>query len=205
MIRSVMFDFGGVLTTSPFAAFERYEREQGLPIGSIRRLNAINPDANAWARLERSELTFDAFCQEFEAEARAAGLLLDARAALGVLEGELRPEMVEAVRTCAGRFRTACLTNNFRIDDAPRPEVAEVLGLFDVVLESRELGIRKPDPRFYTLACERLDVHPTQVVYLDDLGVNLKPARELGMTTIKVADPSDALAELYRVIGRPSD
>ena len=203
VIRSVMFDFGGVLTSSPFVAFERYERDQGLPVGAIRRLNATNPDTNAWARLERSELTFEEFCEVFEAEATAAGLHVDASAALGVLGGDLRPAMVEAVRDCAHRFRTACLTNNFRVTAEPRPDVAAVLGLFDLVLESRKLGIRKPDPRFYLVACERLAVEPTEVVYLDDLGINLKPARALGMTTIKVVDPDEALVELYRVIGPP--
>ncbi len=202
MIRSVMFDFGGVVTASPFEWFERYERDQGLPPGSIRRLNATDPDANAWARLERSELTFDEFCDAFEAEAAAAGLALDARELMSGLEGALRPQMVDVVRDCARRFKTACLTNNFVADDAlARPESADVLALFDLVLQSRELGIRKPDPRFYELACERLDVEPAEVVYLDDLGVNLKPARALGMTTIKVVEAGRAIAELYAAIG----
>lgn len=206
MIRSVMFDFGGVLTTSPFEWFERYEREQGLPPGTIRRLNATDPEANAWARLERNEIDFAQFCEEFEAEARRAGHTLDGRAATAGLYGALRPEMVAVVRDCARRFLTACLTNNFhaaRIDAAElqRADVAEVLALFDLVVESRAVGIRKPDPRFYLLACERLGVAPSEVVYLDDLGINLKPARQLGMTTIKVAEPARAIAELYATIG----
>lgn len=204
MIRSVMFDFGGVLTTSPFVWFEDFERQEGLPAGTIRRLNSVDPDTNAWARLERSEITFEQFCDEFEAEARAAGFSLDARAAMAGLFGALRPEMVDVLRDCTGRFKTACLTNNFKAFDAPnRGDVAEVLGLFDLVLESRELGIRKPDPQIYLLACERLGVEPSEVVYLDDLGINLKPARKLGMTTIKVADPHRAIAELYAAIGPP--
>ena len=201
-IRSVMFDFGGVVTASPFEWFGHYEREHGLPPGSIRRLNATDPDTNAWARLERSELTFDEFCDAFEAEAAATGLTVDARELMSGLEGAVRPQMVEVVRDCARRFKTACLTNNFAVVEMPtRPEAAEVLALFDVVLESRELGIRKPDPRFYVLACERLEVEPDEVVYLDDLGINLKPARDLGMTTIKVVDPGQAIAELYAAVG----
>jgi len=202
VIRSVMFDFGGVITASPFEWFDRYEREHGLPPGSIRRLNATDPEANAWARLERSEVTFDEFCDAFEAEAAAAGLRVDARELMSGLEGAVRPAMVEVVRDCSRRFRTACLTNNFAAVELPaRAETADVLALFDVVLESRELGIRKPDPRFYELACQRLAVAPDEVVYLDDLGVNLKPARALGMTTIKVVDPGQAIAELYAAIG----
>ena len=205
VIRSVMFDFGGVITSSPFDWFERYERDQGLPPGCIRQLNATNPDTNAWARLERSEITFDQFCDEFEAEAAAAGFSLDARVAMAGLRGQLRPEMVEVVRDCSHRFKTACLTNNFQgFHAAQREDIAEVLSLFHLVLESRELGIRKPDPRIYRMACERLGVEPSEVVFLDDLGVNLKPARALGMTTIKVVDPGQAIDELYATVGRPT-
>ena len=204
MIRSVMFDFGGVVTSSPFDWFERYERAQGLPPGCIRRLNATNPDTNAWARLERSEITFDQFCDEFQAEAAAAGFALDAREAMAGLSGDLRPEMVDVVGDCSRRFKTACLTNNFQgFGAAQRDDIAEVLGLFHLVLESRELGIRKPDPRIYRIACQRLGVEPTEVVFLDDLGVNLKPARALGMTTIKVVDPRQAIDELYATVGPP--
>jgi putative hydrolase of the HAD superfamily len=204
MIRSVMFDFGGVLTSSPFEWFARYERLHGLPPGCIRALNATNPDTNAWARLERSEISFDEFCHEFEAEAAAAGFSVDARAAMSGLSGTLRPEMVEVVRDCARRFSTACLTNNFvGSGAADREHIAEVLDLFDLVLESSQLGIRKPDPRMYLIACERLGVDPSEVVYLDDLGVNLKPARQLGMTTIKVVDPQRAIDDLYAAVGAP--
>jgi putative hydrolase of the HAD superfamily len=197
-----MFDFGGVITTSPFDWFSRYEHEHGLPSGCIRQLNAQNADANAWSRLERNEIDFDHFCLEFEAEARAAGFTLDARAAMAGLRGSLRPEMVDVVRACSIRFKTACLTNNFYAGDTSRPSgFKDVLALFDLVLQSRELGIRKPDPGFYLTACERLGVTPDEVVYLDDLGVNLKPARQLGMITIKVGDPITAIAELRAVIG----
>lgn len=199
-----MFDFGGVVTSSPFDWFERYEREHGLPPGCIRGLNATDPETNAWARLERSEITFDQFCDEFEAEAAAAGFSLDARAAMAGLHGELRPDMVEVVRDCSRRFKTACITNNFQgFGAAQREAITEVLGLFHLVLESRQLGIRKPDPRIYRMACTRLGVEPSEVVYLDDLGVNLKPARALGMTTIKVVDPGQAIEELYAAVGPP--
>ena len=202
MIRSVMFDFGGVITSSPFDAFGRYERQAGLPDGFIRSLNATDPDTNAWAQLERGDVSFDRFCELYEAEARARGHRIDARQVMAGLGGEVRPQMAEAVRFCAARFKTACLTNNFATFDLPeRPQVTEVFALFDVVLESRKLGIRKPDPRFYAMACETLAVEPAEVVYLDDLGINLKPARQMGMHTIKVVDPLDALTELYSVVG----
>jgi putative hydrolase of the HAD superfamily len=202
VIRSVMFDFGGVLTSSPFEAFGRYEEEQGLPSGILRTINATDPDSNAWARFERGQLDVDGFALAFEAEASALGHRVDSRAVLSLLRGELRPAMVEAVRRCGQRFATACLTNNFSTDDLPTPpEVQDVYDLFDLVVESKAVGIRKPEPRFYQLACQALDVQPTEVIYLDDLGINLKPARAMGMHTIKVTDPALALSELSLLTG----
>ncbi len=205
-IKAVLWDFGGVILSSPFEAFARYEREKGLPKDFIRTINATNPDTNAWAKFERSEVTFDAFCDLFEEEARAAGHALSAREVMPLLAGEIRPEMVEALRRCGERFKTACLTNNVvGFNDFPERARAsgrdEVLSLFDAVIESSKVGYRKPDPRFYELACETLDVAPTEAVFLDDLGVNLKPAKALGMQTIKVGEPSLALAELESIVG----
>jgi putative hydrolase of the HAD superfamily len=205
MIKAVIFDFGGVILTSPFETFARYERANGLPEGFIRRLNATNPDANAWARLERGEVDVAGFAELFEAEARAAGQAVDGAAVLGLLVGELRPEMVEALRRCHDRLRTALLTNNFvaadGAADGPRGPLAEVLDHFDVVVESSRAGVRKPDPAIYEMVCAELSVEPAEAVFLDDLGVNLKPARAMGMTTIKVTDPAEAIGELERVVG----
>jgi len=199
----VLFDFGGVITDSPFDAFGRYERQHGLPSGFIRAVNATNHLDNAWARLERNELGFEAFCDAFEAEARRAGGHLDARELFAMFTGELRPEMVEAVRRCNEHFKTGLLTNNFvtPLSQSRFSVLGEVLAMFDAVVESSVVGVRKPDERFYVLACDALDVAPAQAVFLDDLGVNLKPARALGMRTIKVTDTSGALAELESLLG----
>ncbi len=205
-VRAVLWDFGGVILSSPFEAFARYEREHGLPVGLLRRVNATNADDNAWARLERGEIDQEEFHACFEGEAAALGYAVDGQAVLGLIDGEIRPEMVAALRTVSGRYKTACLTNNFLRegqDGTPSREIAEVMGLFDEVFESSRLGIRKPDPRFYTLACEQLGVTCEEAVFLDDLGVNLKPARALGIRTIKVVDPDKALAELEAVLGHP--
>jgi len=202
VIRSVMFDFGGVITSSPFEAFARYERETGLPPGFIRLVNSTDPDANAWSHLERGRLDVDGFAAAFEEEALRLGHRVDGREVLGMLSGDIRPAMVEAVRRCAERFETACVTNNFSLGDVPTPpEVEAIFDLFDVVVESRVVGVRKPEPRFYHLACEAVGVDPSEVVYLDDLGINLKPARAMGMHTIKVTDPDVALAELSAATG----
>ena len=202
-LRAVMFDFGGVISTSPFEAFAHLEVERGLPAGFIRAVNATNPDDNAWARLERSEIGLDAFAEMWAEEAGALGHDLDGRLVLERLAGEIRPRMVSAIESCGkGGYKTACLTNNFLSEErAISPDVARVYELFDAVLESRVLGVRKPDPRFYELACEALAVMPEESVFLDDLGVNLKPARALGIHTIKVADPDDALDELGSLLG----
>ena len=206
MIRAVLFDFGGVILSSPFEAFARYEREHGLPDGFIRRINATNPDTNAWAQLERSQVSIEEFCRLFEEEARAAGGELVGADVIGLLSGDLRPAMVEALRRCKERLKTACLTNNFVMGDGHvdrESEMAGVMALFDVVVESSRVGVRKPDPRFYGIACDELGIAPSEAVFLDDLGVNLKPARALGMTTIKVVDPDEAIADLEQVVGFP--
>ena len=203
MIRAALFDFGGVVLSSPFEAFARYEAENALPEGFIRRLNATNHHDNAWARLERSEVDFDTFCSLFEDEARAAGGMLDARQVMALLAGELRPAMVEAIRRCRDQLKTACLTNNFVVGGAGERRHGEVLDLFDVIIESSRVGVRKPDPRFYEMACQLLGIEPQEAVFLDDLGINLKPARAMGMTTIKVDDPDVAISELEEVVGFP--
>jgi len=197
MVKAVMFDFGGVLTTSPFEAFARYEANHSLPSGFLRSVNATDPDTNAWARLERGALTIEQFGDAFAVESRALGHEVDGRDVLGLLAGDLRPTMVEAVRRCRAHFRTALLTNNFSLDDGSAPPAHRaVLDHFDVVVESSRVGVRKPDPRFYEMACEALDIGPADAVFLDDLGINLKPARQMGMITIKVTDPDRALVEL---------
>ena len=204
-IAAVLFDFGGVITDSPFDAFARYEEGHGLPTGFIRALNAANHLDNAWARLERNELGFEEFCDAFEAEARAAGGRVDARDLFAMFSGQLRPEMVEAVRRCRRHFKTGLLTNNFvtPVAQSRSSELAEILALFDAVIESSVVGVRKPDERFYVMACDTLGITPSEAVFLDDLGVNLKPARALGMITIKVTDTPSALAELEAAVGIP--
>lgn len=192
---AVLFDFGGVLADGPFEAFSRYEADNGLPDGFVRALNAAGHDKNAWARLERGEVDLEEFYDLFEAEAQGAGGTLDARAVVGSLSGELRPAMVEAVRRCREHFKTALLTNNFT-SVRGNESFNWLPELFDVIVESAVEGVRKPDPRFYAIACERLGVRPHRCVFLDDLGINLKPARALGMTTIKVSNEESALEAL---------
>jgi putative hydrolase of the HAD superfamily len=205
VIRAVFFDLGGVLTTGPFEGFARYERDHGLPEGLIRKMNATNSDDNAWARFERGQVDLAGFCELFEEEGRALGHEVDAMKVMASIRGEPRPEMLDAVRFCKTRFKIAALTNNFGSSDRDRREEANGGGafgdLFDVVIESSKVGVRKPDPRFYELACGVLEVEPSEAVFLDDLGVNLKPARAMGMHTIKVVDGRQAVAELYGVLG----
>jgi len=201
VIRATLWDFGGVLSSSPFEAFAVYERDHGLPDGFIRGLNATNHHDNAWAHLERGDISFDEFCRRFEAEARDAGGVLDAAAVMGLLGGSVRPAMVEAVRRCHERLKTGLLTKNFVTEERETANHSDVFELFDVIIESSKAGVRKPDPRFYRMACDALGIEPSEAVFLDDLGINLKPAREMGMTTIKVVDPSSALAELESVLG----
>lgn len=209
--RAVLWDFGGVILSSPFEAFRAYEQEAGLPEDFIRRLNARNPDTNAWAKMERSEVPLQDFVKLFEAEALEQGHKIDGWRVLRSISGDIRPQMVEALRRCKAEFRVACITNNMKHGDGPgmarTPDkakaVAEVMTLFEHVFESSRLGWRKPDPRIYRHACDRLGVEPEHCIYLDDLGINLKPARAMGMRTIKVGDPDIAIAELEAMVGIP--
>jgi len=211
-IRAVLFDFGGVILSSPIDGFRAYERAAQLPPGFLQKLNSTDPDRNAWACMERGELDEAGFCERFEAEARGHGHTIDARAILGGLTGEIRPALVDAIRALRPRYRVACLTNNMPIGHgsamARNPElaaqIADVMTLFAHVVESCKIGARKPEPRFYARACELIGVAPEHCVFLDDLGINLKPARAMGMTTIKVSDPAAALAELEAVLGHPA-
>ncbi len=115
--------------------------------------------------------------------------------------------MVEALSNCASKFKTAMLTNNItpmREQDLDE-EVKKVVEIFDILVESSIEGCRKPEERFYEIACERLAVNPESCVFLDDLGINLKPARAMGMKTIKVVEPEKAIEELYEIIGFPAN
>jgi putative hydrolase of the HAD superfamily len=209
---AVLWDFGGVILTSPFEAFNRYEAELGLPHDFIRRVNARDPEHNAWARFERAEIDAQRFAELFEAEARALGGTLCGHRVIELVYGQVRPEMVEALARVRRHYRVACITNNMPLAQRPaRPglgaqgaqaaQIAEILSLFELVVESSKVKLRKPDPRIYLHACALLGVAPQACVYLDDLGINCKPARALGMATIKVSSAAQALAELEALLG----
>jgi putative hydrolase of the HAD superfamily len=206
MIEAVIWDFGGVLTTSPFEAFARFESERGLPLDIIRRTNAANHLENAWAKFERAEVDLEAFDQLFATESLALGAEVRGREILPLIAGDLRPEMVNALKIVGAKLKTGCITNNLPANaigslGGRSLYVAEVMALFDHVIESAKIGLRKPDPRIYQMMIEALHVDPKACVYLDDLGVNLKPAREMGMTTIKVLNAPQAIAELEAATG----
>lgn len=206
-IEAVLWDFGGVLTTSPFEAFNRYEADNGLPRDFIRTINATNAESNAWARFESSQVSLDEFDQLFAEEAQAAGHHVPGRDVIALLSGDLRPRMVQVLERCKEHFRVGCITNNVKGGQGPgmatsserANRVSAVMALFDLVVESSIEGIRKPDPRIYQIACERLGVAAERTVFLDDLGINLKPARAMGMRTIKVRSEDQAIAELREI------
>jgi putative hydrolase of the HAD superfamily len=197
---AVLFDMGGVLVTGPFAGFARYEIEHSLPADTIRTINATNADSNGWARYERGEIDRDEFCRVYTLEAAALGFRVDADAVLMCMKSERVPEMIELMGRLQGRLKLGMITNNLHPMNRADSLIADLLDAFDVVVESSVEGVRKPDPAIYRLACERLAVTADRCVFLDDLGVNLKPARALGMTTIKVIDPAVAAGELATLL-----
>ena len=212
--QAIIWDFGGVITSSPFEAFARYEQQNNLPENFIRGVNATDPDTNAWARFERSEIDAAAFDAAFRTEAQAKGHDVPGADVLALLAGDIRPQMLAALDALKARgYRLACITNNVKIgsDTASNPgmartqekadAVAQVMRRFEHVIESSEVGVRKPDPAIYEMACAKLGVTPQDCIFLDDLGINLKPARAMGMGTVKVVSASQALADLAALLG----
>jgi putative hydrolase of the HAD superfamily len=201
----VIFDFGGVITTSPFQAFNRLEAERGLPVDFVRQVNSANPDDNAWAKFERAEIDAADFDGLFAQEAKALGHSLDGAAVIACLAGDIRPYMVTALdQLKAAGFGLGCITNNVRAGRGAAMAASEdkaaameaIMGQFDHIIESSKAGVRKPDPRIYLMMCEALGVELQACIYLDDLGINCKPAAALGMHAIKVSSGEQALADL---------
>lgn len=212
-IEAVIWDFGGVFTSSPFEAFNRYEAEKGLPKDLIRRVNSTNPDHNAWALFERNEIDTAGFDAMFLQESTALGHPVPGREVLPLLSGSLRPRMVAALKACKDQFKVGCITNNVVSEHSPGQDqgqrmagaMGQVMPLFDAIIESSKAGVRKPDPRIYLMMCDLLDVRPEACIYLDDLGINCKPAAGLGMRAIKVVGVDQTLAELAELTGLTFD
>lgn len=208
--KAVIWDFGGVITSSPFEAFNAYERDNGLPENFIRKINATNPDTNAWALFERSDIDAAAFDARFREEALAQGHDVPGSDVLALLAGDLRPEMIAVLDGLKARdYRIACITNNVKTGSGAgmarsqekADAVAAVLARFEHVIESSEVGVRKPQPEIYTMACDKLGLAPSACVFLDDLGINLKPARAMGMGTVKVLNAAQAITDLSTLLG----
>ena len=212
-IEAVIWDFGGVFTASPFEAFNRYEAEHGLPNDLIRRINSANPHANAWALFERNEIDTERFDRLFLEESTALGHPVPGRAVLPLLSGALRPAMVAALKVCKQHYKVGCITNNVVSMHSPGQDesqraagaMGQVMPLFDAIIESSKAGVRKPDPKIYLMMCELLAVAPAHCIYLDDLGINCKPAAALGMTAIKVVGVAQTLADLAAATGLTFD
>ena len=212
-IEAVIWDFGGVFTSSPFEAFNRLEAERGLPQDLIRRVNSTNPDTNAWALFERNEVDAAGFDRLFLEESTALGHPLRGADVLPKLNGELRPRMVAALKACKQHFKVGCITNNVVSMHSPGQSdtqksagaMAQVMPLFDAIIESSKAGVRKPDPKIYLMMCDLLAVKPEACIYLDDLGINCKPAAGLGMKAIKVVGVDQTLAELATLTGLSFD
>ncbi len=208
-VKAVIWDFGGVITSSPFEAFNRYEAEKGLPQNLFRTVNSTNPDTNAWAMFERNEIDTAGFDVKFLEESTALGHPVRGAEVLTLLSGDVRPAMVAALQACKAEFRVGCITNNVQTGHGAgmarssdkAAAVADVMALFEVVIESSKAGVRKPDPRIYQMMCDALSVAPEHCIYLDDLGINCKPAAALGMKAIKVSSQDQALAELSAATG----
>ena len=204
---SIFWDFGGVITSSPFEAFNKFEIKNNLPENFLRKVNSTNPQSNAWALLEQSKITQMEFNELFFQESSDLGYGVDGLEVLNLLEGDLRLGMVEIIKTLKKKgFTQACLTNNFIPNNDNQPDMidlnkkTEIFNLFDFVFESKEIGLRKPDQAFYDYVLEKVDTSPEKIIFLDDLGINLKPAKAMGITTIKVVSESQAKVDLENLL-----
>ena len=203
-LEAILWDFGGVFTTSPFENFNLLEERLGAPSDFIRTLNSVNPTTNAWAQFESNQVSLEEFDELFAKESKLAGHEIRGKEVISMLSGDLRPKMVELLKVCKEQYKVACITNNVKAgrgpgmssDDDKASKVSKVMELFDNVIESSVEGIRKPNPEIYKLACKRISVEPEKCLFIDDLGINLKPAKELGMKTIKVLSEAQALKDI---------
>ena len=204
--KAIIWDFGGVITSSPFEAFNNFEKENDLPLDIIRNINSENPDKNAWAKFESNIVSIEEFDELFYQEAKAKGYDVKGKEIIKLLSGSIRNNMVEFLKELKGTYKLGCITNNVKPlekdirEDSNAVASKEAMLLFDHIIESSKVGIRKPNPEIYKMSCNALNVNPSDCIYLDDLGINLKPARELGMTTVKVIDPEEAIKEVRNLL-----
>ena len=213
LIKAVLWDFGGVITSSPFEAFNKFEIKKQIPVDFIRKVNAENHETNAWAKLESSEINLDEFDKLFRSETSAKGHEISGNEVINLLSGEIRPDMVSVLKKIKKNYTVGCITNNVNAGQGPgmarskkkHDAIEEVMSNFEFIIESSKVGVRKPNPKIYKLACQRAKVSPAECLYLDDLGVNLKPAKAMGMRTIKVLSSEQAILELEKNLGIPME
>ena len=202
--KAIIWDFGGVITSSPFEAFNKFELSNNLPKDIIRSINSENSDNNAWAKFERNDIDLNEFDELFSIEAGNKGYEISGKSVVKLLSGDIRKSMVDFLLLLKKNFKLGCITNNIQNDKNDRinhlNDASKVMEIFDHIIESSKVGLRKPDPKIYHMSCDALGVNPTECIYLDDLGINLKPAKKIGMTTIKVIDPDDAIREVKNYI-----
>ena len=208
-IKTIIFDFGGVITNSPIEGFKLLEEKHGYDKGIITNINMNNPDNNAWAKSERGEIDINTFLEEFEKEALSIGQKINAKEILQQLYGSLRENMINKIKllSTSKKYKLICLTNVLKGVDIFTPKkrvnaVNHVMTYFDIIYESYKLSMRKPETRIYQYILNEINIKPEETVFLDDLGMNLKPARQLGINTIKVINPKDAINELDQILER---
>ena len=208
-IKTIIFDFGGVITNSPIEGFKLLEEKHGYDKGIITNINMNNPDNNAWAKSERGEIDINTFLEEFEKEALSIGQKINAKEILQQLYGSLRKNMINKIKllSTSKKYKLICLNNVLKGVDIFTPKerveaVKNVMSYFDIIYESYKLNMRKPEARIYQYILKELNIEPQETVFLDDLGMNLKSARQLGINTIKVIEPNDAIYELDQILER---
>jgi putative hydrolase of the HAD superfamily len=203
-VRDVLIcDFGGVLTTPLQAGFLAYQEEAGVSLeelGTAMARAAEEHGDHPLFMLERGEIAETEFWSRLDRHV-GRGFDLNRLRALFFDQLEPNPPMIDFVRELRGRgIRAALLTNNVREwEPLWRSKLPEVDELFEVIVDSAFVGVRKPDPEIYSLTLERLGgVDPDRCVFVDDLDVNCDTARELGMTAVRFESADQAIPEIRR-------
>ena len=203
-IKLVLWDYGGVLTHSPFLNIIKFETINNIPKNSIIKINSHNPFNNAWANLEKNLISFSAFSETFKEEAKKQGVYnIDPIKLLYSLEVSLNNEMISLLKAVSVKYNCACLTNNFKNHFSLKNSTTfnSIKNYFDYVFESSILGIRKPEKEIYLHVIKKLNINPTEILFIDDLGINLKPARELGFITYKFTNTVSTINFFKNILG----
>ena len=198
-IKIVLWDYGGVLTESPIINFRKFENDNNYSLNTIVKINSDNKYNNAWAKLEKDEISIEQFSKLFREEAKQFGIPnINTDKLLECLNVKLNIKMVELLENVSKFYSCVCLTNNFK--KMSSYDFENIKHNFSLIIESCKIGLRKPEKEIYTYVLKVLKVSAKEILFIDDLGINLKPAKELGFQTYKFIDTNKTISYMKNML-----